>query len=197
VNSLYPLTNSGNSYPNNQTIEANYGRVFYTSTDQDGNFKVGSLFGVQQATGIVTLSASQFGLIGLTTLSLGGISVGGSSVIVNQFSTDSTFSANSDNVVPTQKAIKTYLNSRLSQGGANTFTGQLTAGTVVVGSPNLIKSTIPNGTTGSNIKMINKVNFAVIPGSLAPSVNLNINVDGNLAALNFYGRTAFSRIGTS
>jgi hypothetical protein len=197
VNSRYPLTNSGNSYPNNQTIEANYGRVFYTSTDQDGNFKVGNLFGVQQATGIVTLSASQFGLTGLATLSLGGISVGGSSVIVNQFSTDSTFSANSDNVVSTQKAIKTYLTSRLSQGGANTFTGQLTAGTVVVGGPNLIKSTIPNGTTGSNVKMINKVNFAVIPGSLAPSVNLNINVDGNLAALNFYGRTAFSRIGTS
>ena len=193
VNSLYPNTNAGNSFQNNQTIEANYGRVFYTSTDQDGNFKVGSLFGVQQATGIVTLSASQFGLTGLTTLSLGGISVGGSSVVVTQFSSDATFSANSDNVVPTQKAIKTYLTSRLSQGGANTFTGQLTAGTVVIGGPNLIKSTIPNGTTGSNVKITSKVNFAVVPGSLSPSVNLNVNVDGNLAALHFFGRRAFAR----
>jgi hypothetical protein len=33
-------------------------------TDQDGNFVVGNLFGVQQATGIVTLNASQFGLTG-------------------------------------------------------------------------------------------------------------------------------------
>ena len=193
VNSQYPATSNALAYPNNQTIEANYGRVFFTSTDQDGNFKVGNLFGVQQATGIVTLSASQFGLSGLTTLSLGGISVGGSSVVITQFSTDSTFSANSDAVVPTQKAIRTYLTSRLSQGGSNTFTGQLTAGTLVVGGPAFIKSTIPNGTTGSNVKMTSKVNFAVVPGSLSPSVNLNINVDGNMAALDFFMRNSVHR----
>jgi hypothetical protein len=184
VNSQYPATSNALAYPNNQTVEANYGRVFYTSTDQDGNFKVGSLFGVQQATGIITLSASQFGLTGLTTLSLGGISVGGSSVIVTQFSTDGTFSSNSDAVVPTQKAIKTYISGRLSQGGANTFTGQLTAGTVVVGGPNYIRSTIPSGTTGSVVKMVNKVNFAQVPGA-GP---VNIGVDGAMAALDFFIR---------
>ena len=36
----------------------NGGRVFYTSTDQDGNFRVGELFEVEQSTGIVTLNAS-------------------------------------------------------------------------------------------------------------------------------------------
>jgi len=188
-NSQYPLTSNANSYPNNQTVEANYGRVFYTSTDQDGNFKVGSLFGVQQATGIVTLSASQFGLSGLSTLSLGGISVGGSSVVIQQFSTDSTFSSNSDAVIPTQKAIKTYLTSRLSQGGANTFTGVLTAGTVVVGGPNFIRSTIPNGTTGSNVKMPQKIYFGQVPGLGL----VNIGVDGNMAALGFFARNAFRR----
>ena len=189
INSQYPATSNALAYPNNQTIEANYGRVFYTSTDQDGNFKVGSLFGVQQATGIVTLSASQFGLTGLTTLSLGGISIGGSSVVIQQFSTDSTFSANSDSVVPTQKAIRTYLTSRLSQGGANTFTGQLTAGTVVVGGPNFIKSTIPNGTTGSNIKMTSKIYF----GQVLNAGLVNIGVDGNMAALSFFARNSFRR----
>ena len=184
VNSQYPATSNALAYPNNQTVEANYGRVFYTSTDQDGNFKVGSLFGVQQATGIVTLSASQFGLTGLTTLSLGGISVGGSSVVIQQFSTDSTFSANSDAVVPTQKAIKTYVTSRLSQGGSNTFTGQLTAGTIVVGGPNYIRSTIPNGTTGSVVKIASKVNFAQVPSAGA----VNVGVDGNMAALDFFIR---------
>jgi hypothetical protein len=164
------------STPSNQTVEANFGRVFYTSTDQDGNFKVGGLFGVQQATGIVTLSASQFGLSGLNSLSLGGISVGGSSVTVTQFSTDSTFTANSDSVLPTQKAIKAYLTSRLSQGGSNTFTGQLTAGTVIVGGPNYIRSTIANGVSGSNIKMLNKV-----------YINAS-GVDGNMAALDFFVR---------
>jgi hypothetical protein len=173
------------SLPQNQAIEANYGRVFYTSTDQDGNFKVGSLFGVQQATGIITLSATQFGLTGLSTLSLGGISVGGSSVVISQFSTDSTFTANSDSILPTQKAIKSYLSSRLSQGGANTFTGNLIAGTVSVGGPNYIKSTVPNGTTGSVVKMINKVYFTGQSGAST--------VDGNIAALDFFARNAFRR----
>ena len=163
----------------NQTVETNYGRVFVTSTDQDGNFKVGNLFGVQQATGIVTLSASQFGLSGLSTLSLGGIAVGGSSVVVTQFSTDATFTANSDTVIPTQRAIKAYLTGRLSQGGANTFTGQIIAGTVLIGGANKIASSIPNGTTGSNVKMVSKVNIA----------GANSGVDGNMQALDFFVRS--------
>jgi hypothetical protein len=143
--------------PQDQAVEVNFGRVFYTSTDQDGNFKVGSLFAVEQSTGIITISASQFGLQGLETLSLGGISVGGQSVVIRQFSTDSTFVANSNEILSTQKAIKAYLTGRLSQGGSNTFTGQLTAGTVVIGGSDKISSTIPEGTLGSNVKMLNKV----------------------------------------
>ena len=148
--------------------------MFYTSTDQDGNFKVGSLFGVQQATGIITLSASQFGLTGLSSLSLGGIAVGGSSVQITQFSTDQSFTANSDAILPTQKAIKAYLTSRLSQGGSNTFTGQLIAGTVIVGGAFYIKSSVPNGVTGSKVKMASKV-----------YINGN-GVGGNMAALDFF-----------
>jgi hypothetical protein len=156
----------------NQTVEVNYGRVFYSSTDQDGNFKVGNLFGVQQATGIVTLSVSQFGLGGLSTLSLGGIAVGGSSVIVTQFSTDGTFSASSDSVIPTQRAIKTYLNSRLSQGGSNTYTGNLIAGSIQAGNPNTLSSTVPVGIPGSTIQVpklvtINKLAGATVGGYMA------------------------------
>jgi hypothetical protein len=139
--------------PQDQAVEVNFGRVFYTSTDQDGNFKVGGLFAVEQATGIITLSASQFGLSGLETLSLGGIAVGGSSVVVRQFSTDETFVANSNEIIPTQRAVKAYLSNRLSQGGSNTFTGQLIAGTVLVGGPDRIASTIPNGIAGSVVNM--------------------------------------------
>jgi hypothetical protein len=168
----------------NQVVEVNYGRVFYTSTDQDGNFKVGNLFGVQQATGIVTLSATQFGLTGLSTLSLGGIAVGGSSVVITQFSTDQSFTANSDEIVPTQKAIKAYLTGRLSQGGSNTATGQLIAGSVTVGGPDKIASTVPNGTPGSVINMPNRVIFS---GS-------NAGVDGDMAALDYFVR-GFTRRG--
>jgi hypothetical protein len=136
--------------------------VFYTTGDQDGNFKVGNLFGVEQATGIVTLSATQFGLSGLDTLSLGGIAVGGSSVVISQFSTDGTLAANSDNILPTQKAIKSYITGRLSQGGSNTFTGNIIAGNISVGNPNFISNQIPVGIAGSSINMPRLV---VIKGS--------------------------------
>jgi hypothetical protein len=174
--SKYPAIDTNNDLPQNQTVEVNYGRVFFVSTDQDGNFKVGNLFGVQQATGIVTISASQFGLSGLNSLKLGGIAVGGNSVIVTQFSTDASFTANSDSIIPTQKAIKSYLSNRLTQGGANTFTGLLIAGTVQIGGPNKIGSTIPNGQSGSRVKMVNKVN---ITGALA-------GIDGGLPALQMF-----------
>jgi len=181
----YPIVDVNETQPQNQTVEVDYGRVFYTSTDQDGNFKVGTLFGVEQATGIITLSASQFGLSGLETLSLGGIAVGGASVVIKQFSTDQTFVANSNNIVPTQKAIKAYLTSRLSQGGSNTFTGQLIAGVVLVGGPNKIASTIPEGTQGSGLKVLNVALFGKNGGYG--------QWDGDGMALEFYMKGAFFR----
>lgn len=146
--------------PQDEVQETNSGRVFYSSTDQDGNFRVGDLFAVEQATGIVTLNASDFGLDGLTELTLGGVALGGSPVIVTEFSTDGTFVANSNNIVPTQRAIRTYLASRLSQGGSNTFTGQLIAGTVRVGGPDEIDSTLPEGAEGWNITIPVKANVS-------------------------------------
>ena len=48
-------------------------------------------------------------LDGLSELSLGGIQVGGSAVVIKEFSKDGTFIANSNNIVPTQAAIISYL----------------------------------------------------------------------------------------
>ena len=103
---------------NQETAGSGGGRVFYTSTDQDGNFRVGELFKVDQATGTVTISASQFDLSGLDELRIGGIVLGGTNAVVREFSTDPTFVDNSDNVVPTQKAIAAYITSRISSGGS-------------------------------------------------------------------------------
>jgi hypothetical protein len=165
--------------PQDQAVEINFGRVFYTSTDQDGNFRVGNLFSVEQATGIITLSASQFGLTGLETLSLGGVAVGSQSVVIKQFSTDENFIANSNEILPTQRAIKGYLTNRLSQGGSNTFTGQLIAGTILVGGPDKISSTIPNGTEGSRIEMPRTVH---VRGEFA-------GWDGDGMAMSFFMKT--------
>jgi hypothetical protein len=169
--------------PQDQAVEVNFGRVFYTSTDQDGNFRVGNLFAVEQATGIVTLSASQFGLSGLETLSLGGIAVGTASVVIRQFSTDETFIANSNEIIPTQRAIKSYLTNRLSQGGSNTFTGQLIAGTVLVGGPNKISSTIPDGYEGA---VVNMPNIVRVQGEFA-------GWDGDGMALQYFIKSANRR----
>ena len=116
----------------NEVVEVGGGRVFYTSTDQDGNFRVGELFRVEQSTGIATLNADAFNLSGLNELSLGGVTLGGSGAVIREFSTDSTFFANSDNIVPTQKAIKTYIQSSLGSGGGNIAVNAVIAGEILI-----------------------------------------------------------------
>ncbi len=144
VETNYPeIYTSGQPFftsPENEVVEINGGRVFYTSTDQDGNFRAGELFAVEQATGVVTISADFFDLEGLTELALGGVRLGGSGAVIREFSTDPLFTADSNNIVPTQRAIKAYLQNRLNVGGADLLTASFIAGTVRVG-PNLIGNT--------------------------------------------------------
>ena len=91
----------------NEVIESYPGRVFYVSTDQDGNFRVGDYFRVDQATGRATLNASAFDLSGLTSLRLGSI---GAQLgeLVNEFSSDATLSGDSNEAVPTEAAVRGY-----------------------------------------------------------------------------------------
>ena len=112
------------------------GRVYYVATDELGNFYVGDQFAVDQATGRVTLDASAFNLAGLESLRLGSLGglIGAS---VNEFSTDGTLSQNSDTKVPTQRAVKTYVDSLDTIAGDLTITGSLT----VQGATNTIETT--------------------------------------------------------
>ena len=142
----YPDIYAGGAFftyaPENEVLEVLGGKVFYVSTDQDGNFRAGELFGVNQATGIVTISAEFFDLDGLSEISLGGVRLGGSGTVVNEFSTDPTFSADSNNIVPTQKAIATFLANQLSVGGQDLETNNIIAGQVSVGTvDNIITTT--------------------------------------------------------
>jgi hypothetical protein len=125
--------------PFQEVQNLNGGRVFYTSTDQDGNFRAGEQFAVEQATGVITISADFFDLEGLTELRLSGINVG-STAVIREFSKDGLFLQNSNNVIPTQRAVRSYLNSRLNVGGEDLLTPSVIAGTVQVG-PNLIDNT--------------------------------------------------------
>jgi len=157
--------------PENEVVEEEGGRVFYTSTDQSGNFRTGELFSVEQATGIVTISSDFFDLGGLSELRLGGIRVGGTGVVVREFSTDSTFSEDSNNIVPTQRAISTYLDSRLSLGGSTIETNSFTAGSVIVG---------PDG-FGNSSGLTNIVNSPIDFG--------NSGIDGYMLAQSYFYRS--------
>jgi hypothetical protein len=108
VTSNYPGTPTQPPAEGNQTIAVGLGRIYYVTTDQDGNLRIGTFFRVQQSTGIITLNTSAFNLAGLNTLNvaaLGGI-IGQT---INQFSADDTLSGASNTAVPTQYAVKNYL----------------------------------------------------------------------------------------
>jgi len=86
--------------------ERGKGRVFYVSTDQDGFFRVGKFFTVDQGTGSVTFSAS----IALSNLDGIGFKRG---VVVAEFSSDTAMTDNSSDTVPTESAVRGYVNRRL------------------------------------------------------------------------------------
>jgi len=132
IETNYPGTPTQVPIPANETVDNNGGRVFYTSTDQDGNFRVGSLFSIEQSTGIATLNADAFNIAGLQELSLGEVSLGGGSASISEFSTDPFFTANSDSIVPTQRAIKAYISSQIGGGGASLNVNSVTAGSVFI-----------------------------------------------------------------
>ena len=137
----------------NETVDNNGGRVFYTSTDQDGNFRVGELFTIEQSTGVATLNADAFNIAGLAELSLGNITLGGNSATITEFSTDPFLTANSDNVVSTQRAIRAYISAQIGGGGAALNVNSLVAGFISVSGTQITT------TTGGTINMKATFNF--------------------------------------
>lgn len=171
--SNYPEVDPLEAQPFNEVVETNGGRVFYTSTDQDGNFRAGDLFSVQQATGTVTVNAQFFDFGGLTELTLGGVSIGGSGVVIREFSKDPTFEANSNNIVPTQRATRSYLASRLSAGGDELELPGVQAGFVLISGSQI------SNIAGQTIQVLAKVNFA------GPKANIS----GHMLAESFFHRS--------
>lgn len=137
----------------NETVDLNGGRVFYTSTDQDGNFRVGELFTIEQSTGVATLNADAFNIAGLAELSLGNITLGGNSATITEFSTDPFLTANSDSVVPTQRAIRAYIAAQIGGGGASLNVNSIVAGFVEIAGTRI------STTTGGTIQMKANFNF--------------------------------------
>ena len=89
-----------------EVLEEGVGRVFYVTTDQNGIFRVGRFFTVDQGTGSVTFSAS----IALSNLDGLGFKRG---VVVSEFSTDPSMTNNASDTVPVMSAIRSYIDKRL------------------------------------------------------------------------------------
>jgi hypothetical protein len=132
-----------------ETKETNFiapARIYYVTTNQDGNFKVGQFFKIDQATGRSTIDASAFDLTGLSNLQFAladGTKVG---VEVTKFDADATLggSESSDSFVPTQKAVKTYVDSNFISSNQD----------ITVGSEAVNKNLTVNGNSTVSGDMI-------------------------------------------
>ena len=200
----YPGIPLQDSAQGNEVVELFPARVFYVSTDQDGNFRVGEYFRVDQATGRATLNASAFDLSGLTSLKLGSI---GAQLgeLVNEFSSDETLSGNSNTAVPTEKATKQYftkVSSNVVPSADDLYTlgtpskrwnhvyvgpGSLTIGTLTItdnagalevkagaSSAPTKSNSIRNGT--SNVSIVEDGNVTITSGN---TLGLTINSSGD------------------
>jgi hypothetical protein len=163
--------------PDNEIFEDGGGRCFYVTTDQDGNFRVGPYFKVEQATGRATLSSEEFDLTGLNELQLGSIRAGKRGATISEFSTDGTMGGNSDSVVPTEKAIVTYLATQLASGAAQGFklkdaddNTTINVDTASDGSANTIVMT----TAGTSRLTIGSTGQITASSSYAPSNNYDL-----------------------
>jgi hypothetical protein len=169
----YPNVDTTTVRTGNLAVENGGGRVFYTATDQDGNFRVGNLFKVEQASGIATLNASFFDLNGLTQLTLGGIVLGGTSATITEISTDATLPLNSDNIIVTQRALKSFISSRIGGGGATINANTVVSGQISFSQTtlnNVVSTNISNTDPALSIQFATKVNFTGgVSGSMMAS----------------------------
>jgi len=114
----YPGAASQPADQADEVTETNGGRVYFSSTDQKGDFRVGDLFRIEQATGVATLNADAFDLSGLSELQLGSIGAELGATI-NEFSTDETLSNDSNSAVPTERAV--YGHMHRDQAGTDAW----------------------------------------------------------------------------
>lgn len=161
-NDLYgPPRNQPNAA--NQVKEIGKGRVYYVTSDQDGNFRVGKYFAVDQGHGTVTISAP-ISLSGINSLSFK------QGAIVNNFSTDATMASESTQKVPVEQAVVYYVNYRLGldKNGSISTTKigpgflPLTGSSLAGGQPSM---------SGSINMGSNQINFLAVPTTGSDAAN--------------------------
>ena len=165
-------TNGGVPNPNNEVKETNYGKVYYTSMNERGLYKIGDVFSIDLITNATTLNASSFDLSNIGAL--GPLIRDGvpSGVQLKEISNNTNLLASNGFVdpftAPTQYAVATYLqNNYLPLTGGGYATGTIRINDLVFTSntissynsnENILLS--PNGTgliDATNHRLINLV----------------------------------------
>lgn len=106
-----------------QVQERTRGRVFFASTDQDGFFRVGRFFTVDQGTGTISFNAA----LVLNNIDGLGFKRG---VAIREFTPDTTFTNATTDSVPTTTAVEGYINKRLGwdRNGVSIDFGEIIGG---------------------------------------------------------------------
>ena len=147
-----------------EVVERGTGRVFWVSTDQDGFFRVGRFFTVDQGTGTVSFAAS----LALSNLDGLGFKRGRA---ISEFSDDDTFQDLAQDTVPTEAAVDGYINRRLGIDRENNIISDGTLGAGFLDRAGILSAT-GNINLGGN-RLIN----VSTPVSGTDSTNKNY-VDG-------------------
>lgn len=196
-----------------QVQERNKGRVFAVLTDQDGFFRVGRFFTVDQGTGSVTFNAA----LVLTNIDGIGFKRG---VRVNEFSNDDTFSDAKGDAVPTQTAVEGYIDHRLGmdRNGA-TGVSKIGPGVMSLGGPgyaetpmggnmnlgsNRITNLVPNtavlsdaatiGYVNSKTDQLNDIGDVTLESTISPAdILIFTGVNQESENANIIGDIAFTR----
>jgi len=167
-NDLYgPPTITPN--PAQEVLEKGKGRVYYVTTDQDGNFRVGKYFAVDQGRGTVTISAP-ISLTGISKLSFK------KGVEVDEFSKDDTMATGSLSKVPVETAIIGYIDKRLGiDKSGSVATGIIGPAVMALNGVNAMTGSL---NMGSN-KIINlQVPTSSSDGATKGYVDGKISLDG-------------------
>ena len=152
------------------------GRVFFVTNDQDGNFRVGEFFRVNQGDGSISFNAA----IALSNLDGLGFSRG---VTINEFSADSDMSDISDEAVPTEQAVVNYINKRLGQDPAGVSVGatRIGAGTLLLDGSQAMEGNIDMD--GNDIVNLGELNVDDITADSVGAQTLDVDVSATVATL--------------